>query len=225
MARLLLRWLLSALALIGITYLVPGIHVSGFLVALVAALVIGIVNALVRPLLVLLTLPVTVLTLGLFLLVINAILFGMAAWLVPGFTVDGVGAALIGSQGRWLPVPAVWHHSPSGAGYLGPAPRRKTPMSQDHPRPHQEVPQARQAPRLAYGLERITEPTFAHRVLAPDRARGGSGGGGSPKGVPLPGLQAARQGLTPLPGGVGCPLGREPRRRSAASNAVCAPTM
>ena len=102
MLRLLLRWLLSALALIGITYLVPGIHVSGFLVALLAALVIGIVNALVRPLLILLTLPVTVLTLGLFLLVIKALLFGLAAWLVPGFTVDGVGAAVLGSVLYWL---------------------------------------------------------------------------------------------------------------------------
>ena len=102
MVRLLLRWLLSALALIGITYLVPGIHVSGFLVALLAALVIGIVNALVRPLLILLTLPVTVLTLGLFLLVINAMLFGLAAWLVPGFMVDGVGAAVLGSLLYWL---------------------------------------------------------------------------------------------------------------------------
>lgn len=102
MVRLLLRWLLSALALIGITYLVPGIHVSGFLVALVAALVIGIVNALVRPLLILLTLPVTVLTLGLVLLVINALLFGLAAWLVPGFRVDGVGAAVLGSLLYWL---------------------------------------------------------------------------------------------------------------------------
>jgi putative membrane protein len=102
MLRLLLRWLLSALALIGITYLVPGIHVGGFLVALLAALVIGIVNALVRPLLILLTLPVTVLTLGLFLLVINAALFGLAALLVPGFTVDGVGAAVLGSLLYWL---------------------------------------------------------------------------------------------------------------------------
>lgn len=102
MVRLLLRWLLSALALIGITYLVPGIHVSGFLVALVAALVIGIVNALVRPLLILLTLPVTVLTLGLVLLVINALLFGLAARLVPGFRVDGVGAAVLGSLLYWL---------------------------------------------------------------------------------------------------------------------------
>jgi putative membrane protein len=102
MLRLLLRWLLSALALIGITYLVPGIHVSGFLTALVAALVIGIVNALVRPLLIRLTLPVTVVTLGLFLLVINAVLFGLAALLVPGFTVDGVAAALFGSVLYWL---------------------------------------------------------------------------------------------------------------------------
>jgi putative membrane protein len=102
MLHLLLRWLLSALALIGITYLVPGIHVSGFLAALVAALVIGIVNALVRPLLILLTLPISVVTLGLFLLVINAVLFGLAALLVPGFTVDGVGAALLGSLLYWL---------------------------------------------------------------------------------------------------------------------------
>ena len=106
MLRLLLRWLLSALALLGITYLVPGIHVSGFLVALLAALVIGVVNALVRPLLILLTLPVTVVTLGLFLLVINAAMLGLVALLLRGFQINGfwtaVGAALVVSITSWL---------------------------------------------------------------------------------------------------------------------------
>ncbi len=97
MGRLLLRLALNAVALLIIAYLVPGIHVSSFGVALIAALVLGVVSAVLRPLLVLLTLPVTFVTLGLFLLVINAALFGLAALLVPGFTVSGFRAALIGS--------------------------------------------------------------------------------------------------------------------------------
>ena len=67
-------------------------------------------------------------------------------------------------------------------------------MNQHH-RPLQEIPHASVVSRLTYSLDRIAGPIFARRVLAPDAACGGSGGGGSPKGVPLPGLQAARQGL------------------------------
>ncbi len=101
MIRFLVRWVLSALALILIAYLVPGIHVT-FVAALIAALVMGIINALIRPLLVILTLPITVITLGLFLLVVNAALFGLAALLVPDFKVDGFVPALIGSVLYWL---------------------------------------------------------------------------------------------------------------------------
>lgn len=97
MLSLLARWILNAAALLLVAYLYTGVQVQDFLAALVAALVLGLVNAVVRPLLVILTLPVTLLTLGLFLFVINALLFWLAAELVPGFTVSGFGAALIGS--------------------------------------------------------------------------------------------------------------------------------
>ena len=90
------RMILNAVALWIIAHVIPGIHV-GPLSALVAALVLGAVNAVVRPILIVLTLPVTILTLGIFLLVINAAMFGLAAFLVPGFTVHGFWAALAGS--------------------------------------------------------------------------------------------------------------------------------
>ena len=95
--KLIVRWLLLAAALLLVAHLSPGVSVNSFAAALVAALVLGLLNILVRPLLVLLTLPVTVLTLGLFLFVINALMFWAAAGLLAGFKVDGFGAALIGS--------------------------------------------------------------------------------------------------------------------------------
>lgn len=97
MLSLVARWLANALALLLIAYLYPGVTVQSFLAAAVAALVLGLVNAVVRPILVLLTLPVTLLTLGLFLFVINALMFWLVAEIVPGFTVSGFGAALVGS--------------------------------------------------------------------------------------------------------------------------------
>ncbi len=97
MLTLLARWIINAAALLLVAYLCPGVSVESFLTALIAALVLGLVNAVVRPLLVILTLPVTLLTLGLFLFVINALLFWLVAELVPGFRVSGFGAALLGS--------------------------------------------------------------------------------------------------------------------------------
>jgi putative membrane protein len=94
---LLARWLVNAAALMLVAYLYPGVTVESFGAALIAALVLGLVNAVVRPLLVLLTLPVTLLTLGLFLFVINALLFWFVAEVVGGFHVAGFGAALLGS--------------------------------------------------------------------------------------------------------------------------------
>jgi putative membrane protein len=94
---MLLKWALCAAALIAVAYLYPGVHVDGFVAALIAALVLGIVNTLVRPVLVILTLPVTILTLGLFLFVINALMFWMVGSILTGFKVDGFVAALIGS--------------------------------------------------------------------------------------------------------------------------------
>jgi putative membrane protein len=97
MLPLILHWLVLTLAL-GITaYILPGIDVSSPGALLVSALVLGFLNAILKPVLVLLTLPLTVLTLGVFYLVLNAILFALAAVLVPGFTVSGFGAAFLGA--------------------------------------------------------------------------------------------------------------------------------
>ena len=97
MIKMLVRWLLLAAALLLVAHLYPGVTVASFGAALIAALVLGLLNTLVRPLLVLLTFPVTLLTLGLFLFVINALMFWAAANLLDGFAVSGFGAALIGS--------------------------------------------------------------------------------------------------------------------------------
>lgn len=88
-------WLISALA-IGITaYLLPGVKLSGFLAALVTAVVLGLANAVIKPLLLLLTLPLNILTLGLFTLVINAVLIMLTSAVVPGFYVSGFWQALL----------------------------------------------------------------------------------------------------------------------------------
>ena len=94
---LIVRWFINALALMLVAYLYSGVKVDGIFAALIAALVLGLVNAVIRPLLVLLTLPVTIVTLGLFIFVINAFLFWFVAEVVRGFTVTGFMAALIGS--------------------------------------------------------------------------------------------------------------------------------
>jgi putative membrane protein len=95
--KIIVRWLLLAAALLLIAHLYPGVVIASFGSAMIAALVLGLLNTLLRPILVLLTLPVTVLTLGLFLFVINALMFYFAAALLSGFHVTGFGAALIGS--------------------------------------------------------------------------------------------------------------------------------
>lgn len=95
--KLIVKWLLSAAALLAVAYLYSGVAVSSFTAALIAAAVLGALNLVVRPVLVLLTLPVTLVTLGLFLFVVNALMFWAAASLVSGVTVMGFGAALIGS--------------------------------------------------------------------------------------------------------------------------------
>jgi len=97
MINLIAQWVLNALALYLVANIMTGIHIADFGTALVAALVIGLVNALIKPLLFLLTLPVTILTLGLFALVINALMLMLASSLTPGFKVDGFWTALIGS--------------------------------------------------------------------------------------------------------------------------------
>lgn len=95
--RLLIKWLLSALALLAVAYLYSGVQVTTYTSALLAAAVIGLLNMFVRPVLVVLTLPVTIVTLGLFLFVINALLFWAASGLLSGFHVNSFFAALLGS--------------------------------------------------------------------------------------------------------------------------------
>jgi putative membrane protein len=95
--KLVFNWLLSATALLAVAYLYSGVVVSSFAAALLAAAVLGALNMVVRPILILLTLPVTVITLGLFLFVINALMFWAAASLLSGLHVRGFGAALVGS--------------------------------------------------------------------------------------------------------------------------------
>ena len=95
--RLLVAWFLHALALLAVAYLMPSIHVSGFTSALIAAAVIGLVNMLIRPLLVLLTLPVTILTLGLFIFVINGLLFFLVGHFLQGFEVQSLLSGILGA--------------------------------------------------------------------------------------------------------------------------------
>lgn len=95
--KLLLKWLLSAAALLFVAYVYGGVQVQSFGSALIAAFVIGLFNAVLRPVLVILTLPVTVVTVGLFLFVINALMFWAAAGMLDGFHVNGFMAALLGS--------------------------------------------------------------------------------------------------------------------------------
>jgi putative membrane protein len=95
--RLLLLWLLNAVALLAVTYLLPSIQVSSFGTALAAALVLGFINTLVRPILTILTFPITILTLGIFYLVLNGLLFWLASTLIPGFQVNGFVSALVGA--------------------------------------------------------------------------------------------------------------------------------
>ena len=94
---IIVRWFINALALMLVAYLYSGVQVHGIFAALIAALVLGLVNAVIRPLLVILTLPVTIFTLGLFIFVINAFMFWFVTEIVRGFSVTGFTAALIGS--------------------------------------------------------------------------------------------------------------------------------
>ena len=97
MKSFLLHLVLTAIALLVVANVVDGVQVSGFGAALIGALILGLVNAFVRPVMILLTLPLTIVTLGLFLFVVNALMFWLVAALVPGFRITGFGAALLGS--------------------------------------------------------------------------------------------------------------------------------
>ncbi len=102
MIQLLIRLFLNALSVMVVAFLVPGVQVRDFPSAFIAAIVIGLVNALIRPILLILSLPITILTLGLFSLVVNALMFWLAASFVPGFTVSGFGPAFWGALVFWI---------------------------------------------------------------------------------------------------------------------------
>jgi putative membrane protein len=97
MLRLLVVWAINTIALVAVAYLMPSVSIASAGAAVVAALVLGLVNTIIRPILVLLTLPVTVLTLGLFIFVINGLLFWAVGSLVPGFHVAGFWSAVLGA--------------------------------------------------------------------------------------------------------------------------------
>ena len=93
--NILLRWVINALAIMAAAYIVPGVFVGGFWAALVVALILGLLNVFLKPLLVLLTLPLTIVTLGLFIFVINALIVLLVGNIVPGFFVAGFWPALL----------------------------------------------------------------------------------------------------------------------------------
>ena len=115
MRGFLVRFLIAIAGVALAAWLVPGIALRGTGTLVLAALLLGVVNAVVRPFVVFLTLPLTVVTLGLFLLVVNAMMFGLVAWLLPGLGVGGFGSALLGSLivsfTSWI---ASWTIGPSG---------------------------------------------------------------------------------------------------------------
>jgi len=97
MIQLLLLWLINAVALIAVAYLMPGVSVASFTTALIAALVLDLINAVIRPVLVLLTLPVTIITLGLFIFVLNGLLFWFVGSFIQGFVVAGFWPGVFGA--------------------------------------------------------------------------------------------------------------------------------
>ena len=117
--KLLVVWLINTVALLGVAYLVPGVSVASFAAALVAALVLGLVNAVIRPILILLTLPATILTLGLFIFVINGLLFWFVGSFIQGFVVAGfwwgVLGAIVYSLISWLLTALLLHQATPAA--------------------------------------------------------------------------------------------------------------
>ena len=95
--QLIFRLLINALAILAVAYFVPGVAVTGFYTALIVALVLGLLNVIIKPILLILTLPITILTLGLFTFVINALLFWFVGTVIKGFTVEGCVPAFIGA--------------------------------------------------------------------------------------------------------------------------------
>ena len=94
---IIIRWVINALVLLGIAYVVPGFEVASFYSALIIVVILGLVNAVIRPILLLLTLPINILTLGLFTFVVNALMLWFVSSVVEGFAIAGFGAAFIGA--------------------------------------------------------------------------------------------------------------------------------
>jgi len=94
---LLLRLIINAIVFYLIAMFVPGFHIVNFGAAIIAAIIFGLVNAIVRPILLIITLPLTIITLGLFIIVLNALMFWLVVWITPGLRVDGFTPALIGA--------------------------------------------------------------------------------------------------------------------------------
>jgi putative membrane protein len=97
MYRFLVLWLTTAIALGAASWILPGVNINSLATLLISALVLGFVNAVIKPILIFLTLPITFMTLGVFYLIINGTAFALAAWLVPGFTVHSFGSAMLGA--------------------------------------------------------------------------------------------------------------------------------
>ncbi|HBO99799.1 MAG: hypothetical protein UU48_C0002G0116 [Candidatus Uhrbacteria bacterium GW2011_GWF2_41_16] len=100
--KLIFRWLINTLALLAAAYLIPGFHVDTFYAALIAALVLGLVNAIIRPFLLILTLPATIVTLGLFIFVVNALMLWLMSTVVKGVTIDGFVPAFMTAIFLWV---------------------------------------------------------------------------------------------------------------------------
>ena len=97
MSRLIFKWIAFSLVIMFVAWLIPGINIENFWVAMIAAIVIALINAVIKPILMLLTLPINIMSLGIFTLVINAILFMFVAYVVPGIEVSGFVSAFLGS--------------------------------------------------------------------------------------------------------------------------------
>ena len=97
MVNILLKWLIYALLIVFVSWIVPGIEVDNFISAMLVCIILALINTFIKPLIQLIALPVTVITLGLFSLVINALMLMLAGWIAPGFEVEGFLNALIGS--------------------------------------------------------------------------------------------------------------------------------
>lgn len=97
MSRLIFKWIAFSLVIMFVAWLIPGINIENFWVAMIAAVVIALINAVIKPILMLLTLPINIMSLGIFTLVINAILFMLVAYVVPGIEVSGFVSAFLGS--------------------------------------------------------------------------------------------------------------------------------